>query len=440
MHVIRAGLRTSAQLLVCAALLVGLDGTPPAVAASRATVSETLNVRSGPGTTYRVVGTLSGGRSITVRSTSKGWSKIDFQDQTAYVASRYLVMAQAAAPAPAPSTITTGSVRTTTTAVNLRKGADVSYPVISVVPPGTPGTMTGRTAAGFAELYAGGARGWVSARYLKASSAPPAAIGTRVATAALDIRTTSGADSRTLREVKRGTKLAITGVTQNGRAQVVYQGAARWVTAKYLGNPVVLQPSAPGLPAVTGTRYATAPLDIRSTSADDYTAIAEVPSGTKLSITGVVENGRMQVVYDKAPRWVTAKYLSTTKPAAVTAAGYAVERGLKPNAIKVHRAALARFPQIRTYYGVRKDPIPDHPSGRALDLMIPSYTSTSGKALGSAVAAWARANARTLGIQYVIWNQHIWNIQRDKEGWRFMADRGGDSANHKNHVHVTVYG
>ena len=263
-------------------------------------------------------------------------------------------------------------------------------------------------------------------------------MGTRVATTALDIRTSSAATARTLSEVPKGTKLAITGVNQNGRAQVVYQGAARWVTAQYLAKPTVV---VPGLPRVTGSRYATATLDIRSTSADTYTAVAEVPRGTKLSITGVVRNGRMQIIYTKSVRWVTAKYLSKTKPAAATPArSYAVERGLKANAIKVHRAALTRFPQITTYYGVRKDSIPDHPSGRALDLMIPSYGSRAGRAFGSEVAAWARANARTLGIQYVIWNQHIWNVQRDAEGWRFMADRGGDSANHKNHVHVTVYG
>jgi uncharacterized protein YgiM (DUF1202 family) len=441
MQVIRAGLRTSAPVAVCAALLVGLVATPTAGAASRATASETLNVRSGPGTTYRVVGTLNGGRSVTVLSTSKGWSKIRFNDQTAYIASRYLVMvATPRAAAPAPGKVTSGSVRTTTTAVNLRKGADVSYPLITVVPPGTRGTLTGRSAGGFAELYAAGSLGWISTQYLAPTTALPAVIGTRVATAALDIRTASGAGSKTLSEVRKGTRLSITGVIQNGRAQVVLQGAARWVTAKYLEIPRVSQPRAPRLPAVTGTRYATAPLDIRSSSADDYTAIAEVPVGAGLSITGVVQNGRMQVVYGKAARWVTARYLSTRKPTTTSPASYAVERGLRPNAIRVHRAALARFPQIRTYYGVRKDPIPDHPSGHALDLMIPGYTSRAGRALGSEVAAWARANARSLGIQYVIWNQHIWNIQRDKEGWRYMADRGGDSANHKNHVHVTVYG
>jgi hypothetical protein len=72
--------------------------------------------------------------------------------------------------------------------------------------------------------------------------------------------------------------------------------------------------------------------------------------------------------------------------------------------------------------------------------MIPNYKSASGKALGQKVALWAKANAKTLGVEYVIWNQHIWNIRRDKEGWRYMANRGGDSANHKNHVHITVFG
>ena len=82
----------------------------------------------------------------------------------------------------------------------------------------------------------------------------------------------------------------------------------------------------------------------------------------------MVKNARMQVVYDNAARWVTAQYLSTTKPATPA---YPVEKGLKPNAIKVHRAVRATFPQITSIGGVRRDPIPDHPSGRALDLMIP---------------------------------------------------------------------
>jgi hypothetical protein len=147
----------------------------------------------------------------------------------------------------------------------------------------------------------------------------------------------------------------------------------------------------------------------------------------------------MQIIFEKAVRWVTAKYLSKSAPRSIPSSWLAVERGLKPNAIKVHRAMRARFPQITVYGGVRPSVIPDHEQGRALDCMIPNYRSASGKALGTEAAAWAKANARSLGINYVIWNQHIWNITRDSEGWRFMADRGSDSANHRNHIHITVF-
>ena len=36
----------------------------------------------------------------------------------------------------------------------------------------------------------------------------------------------------------------------------------------------------------------------------------------------------------------------------------------------------ATFPQITTIYGVRQDSLPDHPSGRAIDLMMPNGAGT----------------------------------------------------------------
>jgi uncharacterized protein YgiM (DUF1202 family) len=264
-------------------------------------------------------------------------------------------------------------------------------------------------------------------------------IGNRVATADLDVRTSSGDNARTVAEVKKGTRLSVTGATQNGRAQIIYGKAVRWVTARYLANPMVSSPTPPKLPKVVGTRYATAALLVRSTYTSSYAVITEVARGTQLRITGVVRSGRMQIVYDNAARWVTAKHLSKSRPASTSPGTYAVEKGLQPNAVRLHRAVRARFPQITTYYGVRKDVTPDHPAGRALDIMIPNYKTKAGRALGFQVSAWAKSNARTLHIKYVIWDQHIWNIERDREGWRFMANRGSDSANHKNHVHVTLY-
>ena len=431
-------LARTVAVALAAAVVLGLVALPATAAPTvQVTATANVNVRAEPSTTARIVGGLYRGQTVTETSRIRGWSKIKFAGSSAWVASRYL---SRGADLPPPSRVDAGVVKVTTTALNLRKGPGLTYAVIRVLAEGTRVTTTGKTARGFAEVVSGRYRGWAAIQYLASSrTGLPAVIGTRVATADLDIRTSSGANARTVAEVKKGTRLSITGATQNGRAQIVFRKAVRWVTAKYLANGTAAQPAPPRLPKVTGTRYATATLDVRSTYANKYTLIAEVPRGTALKITGVVRNGRMQIIYANAARWVTAKYLAKTRPSGIPTSWRTAERGLQPNAVRVHRAARSRFPSISTYYGVRRDITPDHPAGRALDVMLPKYKTTAGRKLGFQVANWARANARSLKIKYVIWDQKIWNIQRDREGWRPMASRGSDSANHKDHVHITVF-
>lgn len=54
------------------------------------------------------------------------------------------------------------------------------------------------------------------------------------------------------------------------------------------------------------------------------------------------------------------------------------------------------------------------------------------------LSRWAAANAGPLKVQYVIFEQRIWNISRASEGWRWMADRGSRTANHYDHVHISI--
>lgn len=74
----------------------------------------------------------------------------------------------------------------------------------------------------------------------------------------------------------------------------------------------------------------------------------------------------------------------------------------------------------------------DHPLGLALDFM-----TEKDMAKGQALAEYVKSNAQAYGIKYVIWNQKIWSVERAAEGWRSMEDRGSDTANHKDHVHVS---
>ena len=67
----------------------------------------TLNVRSGAGTSYSVLGSLSKGTKVEVISTTNGWSKINYNGSIGYVSSQYL-----------SSSSTDSSTSTTSSSVN----------------------------------------------------------------------------------------------------------------------------------------------------------------------------------------------------------------------------------------------------------------------------------------------------------------------------------
>lgn len=123
---------------------------------------------------------------------------------------------------------------------------------------------------------------------------------------------------------------------------------------------------------------------------------------------------------DPTPRFTT----START------GAAVEGGLTTNAMKVLNAVRAAYPQLTSFGGARSQRGSDHSTGQAIDIMIPS------QALGDAIAAFVQGHAAELGVDYVIWRQRIWSPGRG--GWRGMSDRGDATANHFDHVHVSV--
>lgn len=83
----------------------------------------------------------------------------------------------------------------------------------------------------------------------------------------------------------------------------------------------------------------------------------------------------------------------------------------------------------------------EHKEGRALDWHMSVKKASQRKRVNAALN-WITANngevALRLGIMYVIWNQHIWSVYYPELGWRLMEDRGGATANHKDHVHISL--
>lgn len=77
-----------------------------------------------------------------------------------------------------------------------------------------------------------------------------------------------------------------------------------------------------------------------------------------------------------------------------------------------------------------------HGDGLALDLMV-----GDNKALGDEISQYVLENYQNLNVSYVIWQQRFWAPFNSFYGgpgqWGLMPDRGGVTANHYDHVHIS---
>jgi DNA-directed RNA polymerase subunit N (RpoN/RPB10) len=84
----------------------------------------------------------------------------------------------------------------------------------------------------------------------------------------------------------------------------------------------------------------------------------------------------------------------------------------------------------------------EHKEGRALDYML-NYYDSGERAVAEDILTWLlktdkygnkHANARRLGIMYLIWNDQIWSSSRAADGWR---EYDGDNP-HRDHIHFSL--
>ncbi|WP_197499429.1 MULTISPECIES: hypothetical protein [unclassified Mycobacterium] len=150
------------------------------------------------------------------------------------------------------------------------------------------------------------------------------------------------------------------------------------------------------------------------------------PAPCCAQIVTVASNRLLTGVGDAEP--AAASRYHTRAP--LLTADVAPERGLQVRTILVARSITADFPQIHEMGGVRPDPLPWHPLGLALDVMIPDPESAEGIALGNAIVAYVLQNANRFGIQDAIWR----GVYYTPGG--AQPSRLG----HYDHVHVTTTG
>ncbi len=166
----------SALLVATGALSVG--ALTPAAAASEinATATTTVNIRSGPSTTKKIVGGLVRGQRISaIGKPAAGWSRVHFDGGTAYVSSRYLNLSGKNAPA-APTKISAAGVKVVTLTLNVRSGPGVKNAVVGTLAEGSDLRLTGQQSGGYAQTTYAKKLRWVSVQYLASSTKKSAVV------------------------------------------------------------------------------------------------------------------------------------------------------------------------------------------------------------------------------------------------------------------------
>ena len=199
-------------------------------------------------------------------------------------------------------------------------------------------------------------------------------------------------------------------------------------------------------PRATDREWATAPLNVWAQPGEKGKRFGVLKDGSQVAVTGQTVGHWAEALVGGKARWVNDDYLAEKKPVVPAASGGAAavggvstapcpdgsgtESGITSNAVTMFRAVCNAFPVLTTYGGY--DAHGEHADGRAVDFMISGAT-------GWQIAEWARANAGALHIRTIIYSQKIWTPERSAEGWRYMPDRGSTTANHYDHVHISVY-
>lgn len=117
----------------------------------------------------------------------------------------------------------------------------------------------------------------------------------------------------------------------------------------------------------------------------------------------------------------------------------------KPGAVKLKNLLLKTYPGTRSL-GISRacsaGGTSEHKEGRAFDWGV-RYANAAERAKANAFLTWLlktdaaghkAANARRLGVMYVIWDKRIWGAYAANQGWR--PYRGSNP--HTDHVHISL--
>ena len=200
-----------------------------------------LNVRTGPSTSYATIGKLNKGTRVEVISESAGWSKINYNNKTAYVSSGYLKAVSTSTPDTKPEDTTQQYKEikvVNTDGLNVRKGPSTSYESIGKIDKGTSVEVISES-DGWSKINYKNTTAYVATRYLDKKSTNTDDTTQQykeikvVNTDGLNVRKGPSTSYESIGKIDKGTSVEVISEC-DGWSKINYKNTTAYVATRYL--------------------------------------------------------------------------------------------------------------------------------------------------------------------------------------------------------------
>ncbi len=314
-------------------------------------VSNSLNVRSGAGTNYSVLGSLSNGAKVEIVGTSGSWYKIKYGSGYGYVSKDYVTVSSSSNNSSSnsgssnsgssnntittPSTSTTGTIKVNDT-LNVRSGAGTSYSVIGSLKNGATVEIV-ETSGSWYKIKYGSGYGYVSKDYVTVSSSNNNSSSNNTTTTPSTSTTTGIIKVNNALNVRSGagTSYSVIGSLKNGATVEIVETSGSWYKIKYgsgygyvskdyvtvssssnnsssnsgssnsgSSNNTITTPST----STTGTIKVNDTLNVRSGAGTSYSVIGSLKNGATIEIVETV-NSWYKIKFNNGYGYVSKDYV-----------------------------------------------------------------------------------------------------------------------------------
>lgn len=341
------------------------DEAPAAIAPpasdAKVTVLGEMNIRSGPGTDYDVIGDAVAGEEFTItgKNSEGNWWQLDFRGESGWIYAPFVIAADAedvpivdaamtGAPDAAESTtetlVPTEEPKATVGGdLNVRSGPGEEYDRIGGASEGEEFVITGRSGDGeWWQIEFDDQTGWIYAPFVTAANAEnvpiagdsmaetpaPADATDSVAPEAespvvtmvgdMNIREGPGTDYARIGGATEGEVYSVTGKSADGEWwQIDFDGESGWVYAQFVTaanveNVPTVGDSSPQTP-VDAVATVGGDLNVREGPGTDYARIGGANQGEEFAITGKSADGEWwQVDFGGRAGWLYAPFVIAT--------------------------------------------------------------------------------------------------------------------------------